>query len=564
MPEISKGELSALDARIDGNIGAFSVLTLARPVVLLHLLRFYEDYLRLVIPGIVAADDVESYLAARKNAQDAMQFALLWAAERTPQSNVIDLDLNKDAYELCLPMFQGAIQYSHVWDVMALLFQGRGRGEWNGVDRVEVSYIDPLASEFDVAGRFVAPPDPPGLRDRIAPEATAFQELLAKMNPRDVGGGKVGYDLLPDVFEQMKTMHRGLLGHLWELDGTWDLGGYTLAEFREVWLCLVTLCFAHQLACWNSGALGGGIRSLVPVKTVHRWEKELVRLSGVLRPAVSQIMTDLTFAAALHRPGTKRPDVTYQPFVPLGQNMLALSGSLVLDSNAERNLWDLLSIIRPKVHSDLRNRKERYSAGDLVPWLEGLGLECATGLPVKLGDDGTDLDLLIIDRLRNFGLGCQMKWLTAPDRIRDVGYADKELIVGTGQAELSLRWLTTKPNLLRQKFGLTTEELAAMQFQVAVLSKNFLGSVAVYRQAPEIPVITERLLKWILDSPNRASLKALWHTAQSRSYFPIAGVHYADEDFEASFGGVTFRGTALGMKTLKPWTPENDIRISTA
>jgi hypothetical protein len=275
-------------------------------------------------------------------------------------------------------------------------------------------------------------------------------------------------------------------------------------------------------------------------------------------------MTDLTFAAALHRPGTKRPDVTYQPFVPLGQNMLALSGSLVLDSNAERNLWDLLSIIRPKVHSDLRNRKERYWAGDLVPWLEGLGLECATGLPVKLGDESTDLDLLIIDRLRNFGLGCQMKWLTAPDRVRDVGYADKELIVGTGQAELSLRWLTTKPNLLRQKFGLTTEELAAMQFQVAVLSKNFLGSVAVHRQAPEIPVITERLLKWILDSPNRASLKALWHTAQSRSYFPIAGVHYADEDFEASFGGATFRGTALGMKTLKPWTPENDIRISTA
>src|SRR5258708_5577894 len=123
MPAISKSELLQLDARIDAGIAAFALLQMPRPIVLLQLLRFYEDYLRLGIPRIVESDDVESYLAARKAAQDGMNFALVWAAQRTPKSDVIDLELHSAAYELCITMFTGAIQYSHVWDLMVLLFQ---------------------------------------------------------------------------------------------------------------------------------------------------------------------------------------------------------------------------------------------------------------------------------------------------------------------------------------------------------------------------------------------------------------------------------------------------------
>ena len=565
MPALGRDELTALDDRIDSHIGSFSVLRLRRPVVLLSLLRLYEDYLRLAIPKIVDPDDVDSFMAERKNAQDAMQFAIPWAVERTPDPDPVDpvsLDLNKVAYEQCMPMFEGAKQYSHIWDAMVLMFQGRCRGERSAVETVVVSYSDSLASEFDVAGRFIAAPDPPGFRDRITYEASVIPELLRKIEPRDAGGGKVAYDLLPDAFELAKAMHRKILGHLSELDGDWDLGGYTVAEYREVWLGLVTFCFVHQLACWHSGALGGAAKSLVPVKTVPRWEKDLVRWSGVCRAAVSQIITDLTFAAALYRRGEKRPDVSYQPFVPLSSKLLALSPSLVLDSNGERNLWDLVSIIRPRIHSGLRNHKERYWTSELVPWLENLGLRCVLGLPVSHRGKRTDLDLLVADPLRSFCLGFQLKWLTAPDRIRDVVYADRELIIGTDQAELSFQWLITKPDLLRQALGLTAAELAAMRFQVAVLSKNCLGSVGVYRHSPDIPVITERLLKWILGAPHRASLEAAWHIARTRSYFPIAGVHYADEDFESTFGAVTFFGKALSMRILRQWSPDTDITIA--
>jgi hypothetical protein len=100
-----------------------------------------------------------------------------------------------------------------------------------------------------------------------------------------------------------------------------------------------------------------------------------------------------------------------------------------------------------------------------------------------------------------------------------------------------------------------------MRFEVAVLSKNDLGSSSVYRKAPNVPVMTERLMKWVVDAPHRATLETLWKVANSRSYFPVSGVHYSDQDAEAEFAGVHFSGEALGMTRRRPWTPETDIRL---
>jgi len=281
----------------------------------------------------------------------------------------------------------------------------------------------------------------------------------------------------------------------------------------------------------------------------------------VPRAAVSAILRDLTFTQELYRAGRRQPDITCQPFFPLGHDLVALSGSLLVDSNAERNLWDLLSIIRPALHSTLRNKKEEYWIPGLTGSLSHYGLTCRTRIPVQLGNEKTDLDVLILDRARGFGLGCQLKWLTAPDRIRDVEYTDRELRTGVDQAELSRRWLLTKPVSLTSRLGITAQELAGMRFEVAVLSKNTLGSSSVYRRAPGVPVITERLLTWVLGEPHRATLQTLWKVASDRSYFAIPNIHYSDENTEAEFAGVHFTGEALGMLLRQPWTPEADIRL---
>jgi hypothetical protein len=560
MSQLSVDEIAALDKRVDSGINSFAALAMPRPVMAVHLLRVYEDYLRLRVPQL-AKGNVDDFLAARKIAQDGLNFAMLWVMQRCPATEDVELSLRGDAYELCGSLFLGAMEYSHVWDFLTLLFRGRAGGEWESANRVRLRYTDEVASEFDVAGRLVASPDPPGLADGIGPEFLEMEELMLKLQPRSVGGGKVDYQLSSNLFAEMKAIHRVLLKHLWELDPNWDFGGYRLADFREVWLALVTFAVAHQQACFRSGAKGWGLASVVPVKRTGRWEKLIARWSDVPRSAVNAILRDLTFTQELYGPRRKQPDITCQPFFPLGSDLVALSISLLSDSNAERNLWDLLSIIRPAVHSTLRNRKEEYWIEALTGWLSQSGLTCQARIPVRLGNERTDLDLLILDRAGRFGLGCQLKWPTAPDRIRDVEYTDKELLVGVDQAELSRRWMATKPVSLRSCLGLRDEELAGMRFEVAVLSKNALGSSLVYRRAPSVPVITERLLMWVLGEPHRTTLQTLWKVANNRSYFAVPNVHYSDETAEAEFAGIQFKGEGLGMMLRQPWTPEVDIKL---
>jgi hypothetical protein len=171
----------------------------------------------------------------------------------------------------------------------------------------------------------------------------------------------------------------------------------------------------------------------------------------------------------------------------------------------------------------------------------------------------SDLDLLILDKESYFGLGCQLKWLTHPDRIRDVIYADAELTKGIDQAELSLQWLNSKTPGLRQAIGLSTDELAKYHFRVAVLSKNTLGSAWTYKSG--IPILSERLVDWILGSPHHRSLTDLWQVGEEHRYLPKRGYHYTDEDRAVEFGGIEFICERTGMRVKNLWNPAEDINL---
>jgi hypothetical protein len=204
--------------------------------------------------------------------------------------------------------------------------------------------------------------------------------------------------------------------------------------------------------------------------------------------------------------------------------------------------------------------KEELWLRQLAPRLEEYGLRVFG--PIKFAHAGrrSDLDLLILDRESRFGLGCQLKWLTHPDRIRDVSYADDELLKGVAQAELSLEWLNSRPGRLEELTELTAEELADVEFRAAVLSKNTIGSTWTYR--PGVPIISERLVDWIVGRPHQKSLRTLWQVCDERRYMPQRGKHFEDEDAVVEFGGVRFNGERMSMRVIAPWNPVEDISFS--
>ena len=100
----------------------------------------------------------------------------------------------------------------------------------------------------------------------------------------------------------------------------------------------------------------------------------------------------------------------------------------------------------------------------------------------------------------------------------------------------------------------------AYEFRCCVLSKNTLGSTSTHRNG--IPVISDRLLHWILGDPHHSNLKALWQVGEEKRYMPIRGDHFSDHDSTAEFSGVRFIGKKMSMRKLRHWDPARDIDMS--
>ena len=561
MAPLTKLDLAEIDKRIDSSIASQRLLSLPRDIAVIHMLRYFEDYIRLYSLKVAENKGSEAYEAVLKNGQDGMHFAIWWIFKHCPSNmQKPQVSTQENAYIQARELHEAAMDYSMVWDFMALLQRERATGQKDSDGTIHLQYAEQLIADIEVADRFIGAPDNPELRKNIIPLDMDPRQFVADIQFQPYGPGKVRYHIPNSTFERIVVRQRQLLSHLWEIDPSWDLGGYTVSQFREFWTTLITLCWIHHWICFSSGIEGGALNSVVRVLKRRRWEKELVRWSGLNKDVVSIILDDLIYDPTLYGLGKKQPDVTYQPFFPLGSDLLALSNWLVLLSNAERNIWGLVSIKREKIHAELRNRKEKLWLLELSPRLESYGLSVYGPVSFTYGGRKSDLDMLVLDDKAYFGVGFQLKWLTSPDRIRDVKYTEDELQKGLDQAALSLQWLNSTPRELKQLTGFSTDELAKYEFKTMVLSKNTIGSGWVHK--PQIPIINERLAHWISGSPHQRSLQTLWQVGEERRYLPKRDKHFKDEDVVVEFGGVRFLGERLGMTLQAPWDPEEDIELT--
>jgi hypothetical protein len=560
MSKVTKADLQELDGRIDQAIGSEMLLSLPRDVALMNLLRFFEDYCRLFASRHANFNDEASYL---KLGQDGMQFAVDWIhsyCDNPTRNNKFDLD--SKAYVAAGHLHEAAIRYSLIWDLMAQLYRGTAIGDRVKDDRILLTYENPDAEVFDTASHFLASPDAPNFQ-------TNLEEVLARLNPAELldsiriqrhRAGRIKYSVPDEVFGEIAEVQRSVLSSRWELGEDWSLGEYTMSEFRDFWITLLSICWIHNSVCFFSGFKGGALESVVKAMSCHGWQSEISRRSGLKVETAAVILKDLIYDPALYENGNKQPDVTSQPFFCLRGEFLAVSNQLVLLSNAERNLWNLISIIRPEIHSRLRNEKEALWLKMLSPKLQTYGLRSFGPIKFEYENKRSDLDLLLIDDAQRFGLGLQLKWLNHPDRIRDVKYADSELLKGLDQAELAREWLKSQPLKLNQLTGLSVNEMKKYEFQTAVLSKNTLGSTSTIRKG--FPILTERLLEWTLGEPHHCDIKALWQVGDEQRYLPQRGKHYVDIDVDSEFGGIRLIGKKMGMRKLKDWDPLMDIDLS--
>lgn len=553
--------LKKLDKKIDDNIKNIKALSLPKDLALFHLLTCFEDYIRLPLLKNPFKDK-EEYFNFIKYAQDGLHFAVLWVYKYCPNIYVKDFLIQEDNnnYIEANILLEKAIQYSQVWDTMNLLFRKKSKIIKEDDNKIYHKLNSELEQDFDLADRFMRlNKDSFSWEKALSGDIKKINNSLINVEKQDSGNSRIKYSLPDDIYNKIKDSINEAYKSRWELDESWDLGGYTIKQFRSLWVSLVALCFAHSRICFFSGVKSMAMNSVVKVLPRRRWENELSERSDLDKNIVKIILDDLIFDYSLFQTSNKKyPDITYQPFFPIRDNLLLVNNYLVLLSNPERNMWDLISIKRDSLHSKLRNKKERAWIESLTKKFKKYSLETCGPINYSFNGQDSDLDYLVFDRKKRFGIGFQLKWLTEPDRIKDVHYFDNQIIEGQNQAKLSLEWLNSKDKLLLQKMNISKEELEKYNFTGMVLSKNLIGSGVVHQG--EIPVGNEFLLDCILGDPHNKDLKTFWTVVEKHLYLPEINKHYENEDFECEFGKIKFIGKNAGAVIKKNWTAK-DINL---
>lgn len=247
----------------------------------------------------------------------------------------------------------------------------------------------------------------------------------------------------------------------------------------------------------------------------------------------------------------------YHPFFQFDNGNLGISNKIVQISNIERNVWSLLLLVRPEIHSTLRNLKEKFWIQEFQENTEPLGLKCFSDIKYKLNNTPGNVDLIIIDEKLKFGLVCELKWLTTTDDVKGTKNNDEQIIVGIGQAERALDWVQKNIVLLADRINFNADELKQFKFKPLVICKDTLLSGFV--EEPTVPVIDQQLFDWIINIPHHKDLVSLWNIANTLSYLPKLDVHYKNLEPTMNWGEMKFLLKDVAFRALKRWEPDTDI-----
>lgn len=555
---LTKQQLLDLDERLEQGIPKDLLSGIPRNVAVMNLLRYYEDQFRLYNPQLLQGE-VVGLRELIKQGQDSIHFAMWWIHRYCKNDASLSAIRRTDdaVYFLMKEIMDFALAYSGAWDYMGLLWRGSHSASFKDDNSVEISYFDKITEEFEIADQLLNAPYPPNLLDSPRPDLD-IRAFLDEARPRRRGKGQVEYSFPNQQFEKIRAHFDKDSEPLWEMPPAWDIGGYTFAELRQFWTALTAWCSVHQLACYYSGVEGVGVDSLIERRPERQWIDELTMRSGLPFAKVKQIVTDLTYAPELYdRPKKPNPNVLQQPFFRVARDELALGNQLVLGSNADRNTWSLIGIIRQPIQDRLKNKKEDYWLEELRRKLSGRNIDVFGPFEFSVDGEPSDLDALIYDSASNSAMVTQLKWHVAPDRINEIAHTAEELNDGIRQALLAMKWIAKNPEELAARIKIDVQRLKTCQMRPLVLSKNMMGKGRATNDA--VPICSERLFDWIILDPHQKSLEILWQVLVKRRFLPKLGKHYSEEDADFEFNGVKLIGKNMGLKLIGPWNPKDDI-----
>jgi hypothetical protein len=545
MSELTKEEISRLDQELDDHIRLLPLLSRPRTTAIVHLLLYFDDLINSL------PDHAQGLASA---GFDAMEFAIQWIFKFCPDTTEREHTRHDpDVYREAKGLHSAAQSYSEIWYIMSMLHNRHATAarENDGTIRVRVGsdrYIP-----RDIAARWLRPTMSAKANEAIAHAKASFDlsRFLEETHARVVSKGQVAYDPRP-VYPSFVESQKAILRHAWDLDESWDVGGYTIEDFRKAWVALTSLAWIRHYACYVFQSSAEKGLAPVTLRTTKRRINELTEYSGVRRDRASLILHDLTY-----NPSETRSNPVHQPFLPVAVELLAFTSWMLLIADCERNLTKIIQVLRPSIWSALKNRKESKWLEELQPQLAALNWRTVPGVEFEHDGQRSQIDLVVIDAEQRFVVALELKWLTGPDTAGEMRVFEGEIEKGIKQARLAAQWLNSRTELVARRLSIASSEIAGFTFESLVLTRPAFGSGRIH--VPNVPVINLELLTLIIAAVG-SDLRLLWTIADQGNFLPREGEHFATLDVPHSFGRLRFVAEKFGSTTLAKWDPAIELQ----
>lgn len=537
-----KISLKELDELIDAQIPSNLLTTIGLDLAVQNVLTINDIHGVVELPRYLQLQN-ESDLAirvAQLELQDAHKFCLDWIYKYCRRN--LKRQSTASCYKDLVEVYEFAREYKDAWTIMPALFKELLKVTEMSEGEFKVEY----SSDRELQHRITDTT----LTDKVyltTEGETVVKDLVVSSEQRKIQHlmhstfekGQIDTVFPRNEFEKLVQRYLDSMAEVAELDESWSLGSYSIAEIKKIWAVVkarALLQLRISLPLFLVARQQSALDKIVLKQSRDEWVRELSQYSGLSAQRTRRIFADLTYRGIKDHWASP----WCCPFFQISNNIVLLNNSYAYNSDPEDDAWFALAKRDNNLHGELSSKKEAFWIEALKKWLCPLNFQIVGPLNYVHGGKQGDMDLLILSKAERFGLVCELKWLTRPQGIAKEFEYRKMLEKGREQAQRAKLWVETCPKVLEDRSGISAPELVEFEYAPLVLSKTLLDSSESH--VNDVPVANEFLLRTILDSPINWSLRRAWKILKDRSYLLKEGVHFRRVEWTTRIGNIRFFG----------------------
>jgi hypothetical protein len=343
-----------------------------------------------------------------------------------------------------------------------------------------------------------------------------FNDLFQQARPAGLQK-KFCYEPSSELIEALRPEYQERLDTNFRHPDSFQLNGYSLAEFKAVYVGLLILSAIHEYICYPWPKQGQPIpeSSLVMVKRRFQWISRLSGISGVPKNTCDTIVKDLTL-----RPENRSfTSLCITPFVPLDSrdDTLAVAPQFPLTSAVDENALRQFSYTFPALFSAQNTQKEESMRSQLKVANPGYKIDFAIPLP----DGSTEIDVVIEDEANSTVVLGELKWLRKPYKPLERLEREKNLEKGISQLELIRTYGRAHPGFLLERGKLSRTLSDYKKVHHILLVRDYWHWVE-----PEDTIAILDFDEFLAQFRESTSLIELMAALLSYEWLPIEGQHF--------------------------------------